>query len=137
MLAFRIEADKVVEVAPFSGQRESWTTRNEMGNFEFAEKVAREATALTGRAHVATETPSCWPRFDVVEAPKVGDAVSYSFNGDTYPDGFVVKVSDSLRVARTDTGSVYYRRGKTGTWVKAGGTWALVHGHRNERNPCF
>ena len=137
MLAFRIEAGKVVEVADFDGQRGPWTDRTEMKTLARAEDIAAQATALGGARYVATENPSCWPRFDVVEALKVGDAVSYSFNGDTYPDGLIVKVSESLRVARTDTGSVYYRRGKTGTWVKAGGTWALVHGHRSERNPCF
>ena len=89
------------------------------------------------RLFVATSDPSQYPRFDVVYAPQVGDKVSYAFNGDSYPDGVVTKVSASLRRIETSTGSVYYRRKSTGTWKKQGGTWWLVHGWHNDRNPHF
>ena len=136
MLAFKIENGKVAEVAEFDGQCEPWLYRScqEIQSWTAVERIADQATALGGRRYVATENSNRWPRFDVVEAPAIGDAVSYSFNGDTTPDGKVTKVSKSLRVVRTDTGSTYYRRGKTGTWLKTGGR-ALVRGHRTERNP--
>jgi hypothetical protein len=137
MLSFKVEGGEVVDVSPAPQRGTEWVDRNDMKTFEAAEKIAREASAVTGRKFVATETPNCYPRFDVVEAPAIGDAVSYSFNGDYYPDGRVVAISESLRLVRTDTGSRYYRRGKTGAWVKAGGTWTLVHGHISEKNPCF
>lgn len=74
------------------------------------------------------------PRFDIIEAPTVGDEVSYSFNGDSYPCGKIVKISKSLRRVETDEGKVFYRRKMSGTWLN-GGTWALVHGHISEQNP--
>ena len=115
----------------------SWVTRNDMKTLAQAEDTAAQASALTGKHYVATETPACLPRFDVVAVPCVGDPVSYSFNGDTYPDGVITSVTTSGKIVRTDTGSAYYRRAKTGAWVKTGGTWSLVSGHRNERNPHF
>lgn len=104
---------------------------------ERAQQIAAMATELHGDTYVATDAgPYCSPRYDVVRVPAVGDMVSYSFNGDTYPDGTIVKVSPSLQVT-TSNGTKYFRRRQTGSWVKQGGTWSLVSGHRNERNPHF
>ena len=77
------------------------------------------------------------PRYDVVVAPKIGEEVSYAFNGDYYPDGTIVSMSESFKRVVTSTGNVYYRRKLTGTWKMTGGTWGMVHGHINERNPSF
>ena len=74
------------------------------------------------------------PRFDVIHAPKVGDDVSMSFNGDTTEDGNVVKISKSKRVITTSTGHRYYRRGSSGVWLLSK-TWVLISGHHHERNP--
>lgn len=94
-------------------------------------------TAMTGDSYVGVDrTASVSPQFDVVCVPKVGDAVSKSFNGDSYPDGIVVKVTKNLTVV-TSTGSRYRRFKETSGWRKEGGTWWLINGHHDERNPHF
>lgn len=127
-------ADRITDDERRSG---GWLCRWDFQSLEVAEQIAAAATKHTGAPHVATDTPYTGPRFDVVQAPYLGDPVSYSFNGDSYPDGYVTKVSDNLRRVETSTGSVYYRRKSTGTWKKQGGTWSLVRGWRNDRNPEF
>lgn len=118
-------------------RRRAWETRNDWKTFAAAQKRAAELgakyTATDSGEHVS-------PRYDVIAVPQVGDPVSYSFNGDTYPDGKIISVSHPdkhYRIVKTDTGSVYYRRGLRGAWVKRGGTWSMVSGHRNQRNPSF
>lgn len=76
------------------------------------------------------------PRFDVIEAPKVGDDVSMSFNGDSYPCGKIVSISKSMKLITTSDGKKFYRRKQSGTWLN-GGTFALVRGIIDERNPHF
>jgi len=78
----------------------------------------------------------CWPRYSVKMAPQVGDEVSYSFNGDTYPCGTITKISDSYKQITTSEGRKFYRRKLTGAWIN-NGTWSLVGGHRHEQNPHF
>lgn len=112
----------------------------EFKTFVEAQMVADGANALNdGNVYVATDSGPCVsPRFDVIAAPKAGDLVSYAFNGDYYPCGKIVSVgSGSKMVVKTDTGAVFYRYKLTGSWVKKGGTWTLVQGHSNEKNPCF
>lgn len=93
--------------------------------------------ATTGTQIVVDNGPHVSPRFSVIEPPKVGDKVSYGFNGDYYPDGEIVKISGkNLRIVTTSTGSKFWRRGNSGRWVM-NGTWSLVPGHRSERNPSF
>jgi len=145
MLTFKLVDGKVTEVIELSAMSDRWASpepgadylnRNDFVSMRYAEAIAQQATELTGDRYVATDaTASTSPRYDVIRAPKVGDAVSYTFNGDTYPDGHIVSVSDSLRVVRTDKGNVYYRRLNTGTWKQTGGTWSLTPGHRTTRNP--
>jgi hypothetical protein len=103
-----------------------------------AQEAATTLTQETGKLHIATDEGE-WvsPRYSVIEAPAVGDEVSYAFNGDYYPCGRIVKVSTSLRVIKTDTGATFYRRRQSATWKKEGGTWSLVRGHRSEKNPSF
>lgn len=118
-----------------------WQSRHDWPTYERAQQVACELNEVqvpgSGVTYVATDAgPHCSPRYDVIELLCVGDAVSYSFNGDTYPDGYIVSVSKSMKVITTDTGSRYYRRRLTGAWVKDG-TWSLVAGHRHELNPSF
>lgn len=112
-------------------------TRNDMQNLAHAEEIAQDATSLTGRLHIGVDRgASTWPRFDVIEAPRVGAEVSRAFNGDYYPAGKIVSVSPSLRVVRTATGATFYRRGNSGTWL-ASRTWAMVSGTIDRRNPSF
>ena len=80
--------------------------------------------------------PSVSPRYDVVHMPQVGDAVSYGFNGDYYPCGKIASISKTLKKITTTEGKEFYRRRQTGSWVM-NGTWSLVHGTIDERNPHF
>lgn len=106
-------------------------------SFEEVRSIAMYLTAITGRTYLGVDnSESVSPRFDVIQAPMIGDPVSYGFNGDYTPDGVVVKISKTYQVT-TSTGSVYRRRGLRGSWMKAGGTWGLVRGHIDERNPHF
>lgn len=104
-------------------------------------KVSRRCQELceaTGKNYIVTDAgESQTPRYDIIEAPQVGDAVSYAFNGDSYPDGHITKVSKSLKVITTDTGSTYYRKRESGCWKKKGGTWSMIAGHINKLNPEF
>jgi len=113
------------------------TAEWEIENFGQAVAIASERTAEEGRLHLAVDRGvNVSPRFGVVAPPQVGDPVSFTFNGDTYPCGHVVSVTaGTARIVRTDTGCVFYRRKLTAGWLC--GTWWLVHGHQNSRNPSF
>jgi hypothetical protein len=102
--------------------------------FAHVQRIAELLSQATGKQYVATDTPGTAPQFDVIEMPKVGDEVSYSFNGDTTPCGIITKVSKSLRVVETSDGRKFFRRKQTGSWIN-NGTWSLVQGHHRERNP--
>lgn len=81
------------------------------------------------------------PRYGVVRMFKIGEAVSYTFNGDTYPCGTITRISSSNRVIETNTGREiqgrkFYRRRESGSWINDG-TWSLVRGHISTQNPSF
>jgi hypothetical protein len=109
----------------------------------FADAVAMAKKANEFHAgqetYIATDAgASCSPRYDVQTVPKVGDKVSYTFNGDYYPCGKVVSVGTGAKmVIKTDTGAKFYRRRLTGNWVKEGGAWSLVAGHVKRWNPEY
>ena len=102
------------------------------------EKVAAKATECFGKLYLPTERSGVGrDRFNIVEAPVVGDEVSYAFNGDSYPDGTIVSVSKSFKKITTSTGNVYFRSKNSGCWLKSGGTWSMVAGHVRKQNPEF
>lgn len=106
-------------------------------SFEEVEDLAKFLTALTGRTFLGYDCgASTSPRFGVFESPKVGDEVSYAFNGDYYPCGKIVKITKGWRIT-TSEGDVFNRRKNSPGWLKVGGTWSLVAGYINERNPSF
>lgn len=113
----------------------NYENRNDWKSFEAAETIAKALgdgyIAVDAGAHVS-------PRYDVIELPKVGDDVSYGFNGDYYPCGKIVHMSrgPNYRKIVTDDGSVFWRARKTGSWKKDQ-TWTLVQGVINKRNPDF
>jgi hypothetical protein len=123
-------------------------TRHDLKSYDDAVALAADASRdLAPRVFLACEYTNRYPRFDVVEAPKVGDDVSYAFNGDSYPCGKITKISASYRrIVATETTPdgdhdghrehVFYRDGQTGRWVK-GRTWSLVRGYVKTRNPHF
>lgn len=120
-------------------RRAGWLNRNDMPSLEYAQAIAEAASKFTGKLYVATDAgESVAPRFDVIEAPAVGDDVSMAFNGDSYPVGKVVRVGKGLKQVKVfgPRGElVFRRRGLTGAWLNRG--FALVPGIISRWNPEF
>lgn len=125
---------------------QGWLNRNDIECFEMAGDMAKSASKNLGKVYLAIDSgPNVSPRYDVFEAPKVGDDVSKAFNGDYYPVGKVVKIGkDYKRIYVSDASpsagackapEVFVRRKLSGAFVNKG--WSLVPGVRNERNPSF
>lgn len=107
--------------------------RNDWKTFEAANEVA----AALGSDYIATDAGPCVsPRYDVIKLPQVGEAVSYAFNGDSYPCGHITKISKSKRRIETSEGKIFFRRKLSGAWIN-NGTWSLIGGHVEKRNPHF
>lgn len=140
MVQFKVSDDgKIIEARDEYSREPNMIKGRDAKNMSAAITMANWATRDLGELFLAVDRgSSVHPRYDVIRAPKVGEKVSYGFNGDYYPDGVITKVggTDCSRVY-TDTGSVYNRRRKTGSWIKRGGTWCMVMGHIDERNPSF
>jgi len=140
MLYVKIIDGKATEIVPNDVAHKTndpaVQSRWDWNSFETVEKIAADLTEATGTLYLATDAGE-WvsPRYDIVEAPKVGDKVSYSFNGDTYPDGEIVKITANNRFVWTSTGKKYLRKKLTGGWYNHG--WGLICGHRYEQNPHF
>jgi hypothetical protein len=141
MLFVKIQNGLPVEVASSltvdQHQDSAWQSRWDWKDFATVVSLAKYVTAMTGKIHLPVDNgPHHSPQFDLVEAPAVGDEVSYGFNGDYYPDGTVVKITPTFRVT-TSTGHTYRRKGMTSGWYQPGGTWGLVAGHVYAQNPSF
>ena len=76
------------------------------------------------------------PQFSVFKLPQIGDAVSYAFNGDYTPCGHITAISKSGRKITTTDGRTFWRVKQTAIWRNAG-TWTLILGHVEKRNPSF
>lgn len=128
----------VVEVATSApSNMEGWVCRWDFADFDRATQIAAAATENAGKLFIAIDAGECVsPRFDVIEAPCVGDKISYAFNGDYYPDGEIAMISKTMSRITSTTGRIYTRRRKSGSWISKG-TWTLVNGHRKELNPHF
>jgi predicted Zn-dependent protease len=115
----------------------NYESRWDWKSLEDAEKIAAAATEYSGELYIAVDAGE-WVsnRYDVILAPKVGDKVSYAFNGDYYPDGEIVSISKSMKKITTSSGKSYYRKRNTGAWVYSK-TWTMVKGHKSELNPHF
>ena len=140
MLYIKIENDKVVGIRTSwdsNLNRKEWVSRWDWNSYEEVEKLVEMVADFTGKKHLPLDYGShVFPRFDVLEAPAIGDEVSQTFNGDYYPVGTIVKISDSFRVITTSEGKRFYRDKLSGRWLSHG-TWALVPGHIEELNPHF
>lgn len=124
---------KLVSATPCVNYEHTAETRNDWKTLEAAKEVA----AALGPDYIATDAgPNVSPRYDVSKLPQVGDKVSQYFNGDSYPAGTVKSISKSLKLVVTTTGLKFYRVRETGTW-RQGGTWSMIAGHHNDRNPSF
>lgn len=153
MLYFKINANKQVTEAstlsPKQAGRDDWSsastsadgsgwmTRHDFKSMDQAGEIAKSATEVMGKLYLPVDAGSgVWPRFDVIEAPAVGDDVSYAFNGDYYPCGQIKSISPSFFLITTTEGQKFYRRRESACW-KYNGVWSMVDGHREELNPSF
>ena len=110
-----------------------WICGHDFKSFEQAEEVANAASVFAGIDYIPTESNGY---FEVVVAPKVNDPVSYAFNGDYYPCGYIASISKTMKKITTTDGGVFYRKRNSGTWLKHK-TWSLIDGHHSELNPHF
>ena len=149
MLHFQVNAEKEIvavateypqgdkQWASNSADGSGWMTRHDIESLEHAGEIAESAQKATGKLYLPVDSGSgVWPRFDVIEAPAVGEAVSYAFNGDYYPCGHIKSISASFRLITTTGGQKFYRRKQSANW-KYNGVWSLVDGHHSELNPSF
>ncbi len=84
------------------------------------ERATEVCNMLDQELYMVTDSGAgCSPRFDIIKKPRVGDEVSYAFNGDSRPDGEIAKISKTMKMITTTTGSKYYRKQLTGRWVRA------------------
>jgi hypothetical protein len=84
---------------------------------------------------------------------KVGDEISYGFNGDWYPDGVVERITKSGKYLYSSKGTKYvkftftkrvqldddfnYGDVEAEGYQIVGGTWSLAKGVHNKQNPHF
>lgn len=121
-----------------------WLNRNDISAnpapLMFAQAIADSASRFSGRQYLMADSGyGVSPRYNVVEAPQVGDEVSMAFNGDYYPAGRIVKISPSygqIRVEGECGVRVFYRRQQSGAWMSQQ-TWSLVPGVISRLNPEF
>jgi hypothetical protein len=113
--------------------------RNDLKTLEDAARVAASLSRATGVTYLPTDTPNCSPRFDVIEAPKVGDFVSHGFNGDAYPVGTIIAITPTWQcvIQREDGSTVraYRRNATSGSWRLDG--FSMIRGRHDYRNPSF
>lgn len=138
MLSFTYAADKLIAIDADGPRRSADTIdRNDFRTLEDAERVAADATEFAGKTYLAIDSGRhVSPRFDVIRAFTIGEPVSGSFNGDSYPEGEIVAISPTMKKITTSTGAEFYRRRNSGTWLR-GKTFALGRGHVDRRNPSF
>lgn len=89
------------------------------------------------------------PRFATIEGFKIGDYVSKGYNGDIYPVGRIIGMSGlghpvtGFRIITVQTPDMreikFWRRRTSDSWKEgnADGTFGLVKGVRDQRNPSF
>ena len=122
----------VVEISDKAQSEEGWVSRHDFSSFEQAQEVADAASCFAGVDYIAIDAGM---RFDVIKAPQLLDPVSYTINGDYYPCGFIVKISETMKKITTTTGKTFYRKRKTGFWLDH--CWSMVQGHHTDKNPHF
>ena len=137
-----IRANGQIESAKIANERDESERRSAENRNHWHSMAEVQAIAVAldpkGDKYLAIDAGShVSPRYDIIEMPKVGDKVSYAFNGDYYPCGEIKSVSKfPHRVIVTTEGQKFYRRGDSGAW-KYNQTWSLVQGHISRTNPEF
>lgn len=112
----------------------TWASRHDWTSKEQVDNLALDLTERFDKVFIGVDNGgSISPRFDIIEAPKVGDMVSMGFNGDCYPVGVITAISASMKVI-TAGDKRFYRRKESGVW-KFSKTWSMIKGEHNDRNP--
>ena len=119
-----------------------WLNRNDIRDLAHAQELAASAGANLGAGFLAIDRGAhVSPRYDVIEAPALGDEVSMAYNGDYYPVGKVVGISKGYKQIRVDGPrgkKVFYRKGgENGAGWLAERMWRLVGGVQDRLNPEF
>lgn len=137
----------VTDTPPGLDCDDRYENRNDWQTFDAAQRVAEVATECGVRRYIAVDRGDhVRPRFDVIAAPRVGDEVSKSFNGDSYPCGKIVSISPSMGRIETSDGTVFTRRkpgrgssiDRSALWiVKGSSCFSMIPGHHDHRNPHF
>jgi hypothetical protein len=116
-----------------------WISKQDIGEHPtprlFAQHLADSASKIGDRHILICNSADSRYGYSIARAPAIGDPVSMSFNGDSYPCGTIAKISKNLRRVETTERKVFYRRQETGRWLYGG--WALINGHIREQNPHF
>jgi hypothetical protein len=121
----------------WGGRENGWLSVRDAESYGEACTWARYMTAMSGKTYLGYDQGSHHtPRFGVFETPKVGDPVSYSFNGDTYPCGVITKITPQWHIT-TSEGKKFRRPGTKAGFRMEGGTWSMVSGHIYEQIPSF
>lgn len=145
MLYIRIEHGVAVDVSTklpedltaWANNQNGWLSRDHITSYEMAVDISRQLTECLGRTFLPIDaTDAAWPRYGIIEAPKIGDKVSRSFNGDSYPCGEIIKITPTWQIT-TSTGQKFRRIKNSGGWREAGRSFWMVAGHIDERNPHF
>jgi hypothetical protein len=122
---------------PLTRDSNGWIHSRDFPSYGSAQAISVYLTAMSGRTYLPTdEGPGCSPRYRIIEAPQVGDEVSKGFNGDYYPVGKITRITPTWQVT-TDQGNKFRRYKNTSGWRAEGGTWWMVNGVHDERNPHF
>ena len=110
---------------------------NRFENRQEAIDRAIELTLSTGNHHIAYEAGYVCSPWAVVEMPKIGDEVSMGFNGDSYTCGTITKITKTYRI--TTSQGVKFSRVGDFNWKQGGksGTFSMIKGHVEKRNPHF
>ena len=116
---------------------DGWAGRWDITSFDQVKLYAEQLTKKLGETFLPCDAGEyVSPQFSVIRAPKIGDKVSSSFNGDSYPCGEIVKITPTWRIT-TSTGKKFSRCKQSAGWREVGRGFWLVHGHISERNPHF
>ena len=104
----------------------------------YTQAEAEARAAELGPEYLAYYSPTHVVPWRVARLPQVGDAVSYAFNGDSYPCGYITKIWKNHSRIITSEGREFARVSPM-AWKQGGkrGTWSLTQGHVEKRNPHF
>lgn len=69
----------------------------DFSTFDDVELVAKKFSTESDTYLAVDHGDHCYPRYDVILAPKVGEPISRAINDDYYPDGFIARITDGNR----------------------------------------